>query len=431
VWQFLHSKNALIFCSLLEEFKTMKIRRICKNCGTTWYPAGLGITSLRTIRNLILIFGTPRGPSAVDLVALQNRDEKKDTTCPNCNYNVYYQEEVAEQPKGQKDKPMTSGEKKGCIGCLFVLGVVGVIGGIVENCMENREKEGNDDAIFKTANSLMQNQNYELVLKVLDSISIGYKKQDEVKKLKHKADSLLSEKNYELGKKLFEEKKFIEALPTLAKVSNKHKNYKEARDMAEVAEALTKVFLLNLFIKEATLSVSSGEFQLRLKSSGVVAFKDFLVAFTTMAKQIKECEGVQNYEFKYLNPDRGDDLKKELKRLTDLARKKMVNYQQKEFPLLRKEFAKTISDNITSIAGIKTEAKGNGNSRLEFTHKAFTDKENIEIIQKLLIDSGMIDSIKNFRFKVIAYKRYKYDEEYTYYEYNTPADGAIISEPIK
>lgn len=367
----------------------------------------------------------------MDLVALQNRDEKKDTTCPNCNYNVYYQEEVAEQPKGQKDKPMTSGEKKGCIGCLFVLGVVGVIGGIVENCMENREKEGNDDAIFKTANSLMQNQNYELVLKVLDSISIGYKKQDEVKKLKHKADSLLSEKNYELGKKLFEEKKFIEALPTLAKVSNKHKNYKEARDMAEVAEALTKVFLLNLFIKEATLSVSSGEFQLRLKSSGVVAFKDFLVAFTTMAKQIKECEGVQNYEFKYLNPDRGDDLKKELKRLTDLARKKMVNYQQKEFPLLRKEFAKTISDNITSIAGIKTEAKGNGNSRLEFTHKAFTDKENIEIIQKLLIDSGMIDSIKNFRFKVIAYKRYKYDEEYTYYEYNTPADGAIISEPIK
>jgi ribosomal protein S27AE len=65
----------------------MKVKRICQNCGSAWYPAGLGIQFLRGIWNAIFVIGT-KG-SAVDVAALKNRDEKKDTTCPRCNYTVY------------------------------------------------------------------------------------------------------------------------------------------------------------------------------------------------------------------------------------------------------------------------------------------------------------------------------------------------------
>jgi len=63
------------------------IKRVCQNCGYAWDPPGFLTIFFRTIWNLILVLGT-KG-SAVDVVALKNRDDKKDTTCPNCNYTVY------------------------------------------------------------------------------------------------------------------------------------------------------------------------------------------------------------------------------------------------------------------------------------------------------------------------------------------------------
>jgi hypothetical protein len=248
-------------------------------------------------------------------------------------------------------------------------------------------------------------------------------------------DSLQSEESYAQAKQLFDEGKFSEALPVLKKVSSKHKEYGEAKNMLafvdEYANASEAMQMLSNYIKSKE---SDKEFQSAMKSAAVAKEKTAILAavafrFEFEANNIQLCEKFQKSEMKYLKPQDRNNLQAELKKLIAPARNKLKNEQRMNFPILRKEYAKSISE-LFWRENIEVEARGNGNTRLEITSGRFASNANKEDFQKDLNEAGVVNVVKLLRFKRIAYKWYKHDDEYTYYQYDTPADDAEVTETL-
>jgi len=286
---------------------------------------------------------------------------------------------------------------------------------------------------YKLGNKLFDEGKYSEVQSILDKISKNYEKYNEAQILKRKADSLLSVKNYGLGKELLDKRNYAEALPVLKKVNSEY--YKEVNDMIVYADNMPKLTeaksQLSAYVQNMELPrVSSKEFQSKLKSSDkpVVELQLVVMQFGVIAESISSyAKSFYKIESKYKSGEI-NNLKKELERLVTQARDKLKNEQRKEFPLLRQEFAKLLHKTGWR-ENIEVKAKGNGNSHLEFTNVMFANNANIDDFQKkLLIDTGVLNNIKLFRFKRVAYKWSKYDDEYTYYSYDTPADYVDVNE---
>ncbi|MDR2594229.1 MAG: hypothetical protein LBC87_05620 [Fibromonadaceae bacterium] len=94
---------------------------------------------------------------------------------------------------------------------------------------------------------------------------------------------------------------------------------------------------------------------------------------------------------------------------------------------MRKEIANFMTG-INSEFQVKSRAKGNRNTTLEFIGTFFANEANIEVHHKMLVDSGMRDKgITSFRFKKIEYKWNERDNGF-YYTYNTYADDVEVNE---
>jgi len=380
----------------------------------------------------------------------------------------------------------------GCLLAFVIIIAIGVIIQCIDESTTKKEKMERDDVSFERASSLLQSsekygyEEYERISNELGIISSSHKKYNEAQILKQKADSLLSEKsyeqgkiffdkgeygmaesilkkvnskhkkyeeakdmiikasnalneqNYKLGEKFFDEGKYAEALPFLKKVNNKYKDYNKVKGMIvnanEVIKITASALLLSDYIQGKenmkVKSVSSSVFQSDLKKLGITALQQYVFYFGATAKAIKECEDFQNYKLEYLNQNARSKLKKDLQRLTTQARNNLRKEQRAEFPLLRKEFAKIINDTSQKSKGIKANVRtsGSGNSHLEYIGVAFANEAIIDEYQKILVEEGVTNFIKLFRFKRVVYKWSEYDREYSYYSYNTPADDVEVNE---
>lgn len=98
--------------------------------------------------------------------------------------------------------------------------------------------------------------------------------------------------------------------------------------------------------------------------------------------------------------------------INNLAKKfktKVEKAQQKEFPILRKEYAKLAKD-LMWEHNIDVTISGNNNTVLTFTGATFANNMNIKETQNT-INKVMLE----FRFKKVQYKWYKGADEFTYY----------------
>ena len=380
------------------------------------------------------------------------------------------------EPKG---KQATTPVAKGCAIVFVVLFVILIIIASIAK----REENAKENASFERASSLLQDSKYEQALNELNSISSNYKKFNEVQILKQKADSLLSEESYELGKKLFDEKNYTEALGVLKKVSanGNHKEYNEAKNMVafienmeneknyelgskllsegkykEAAVALKKVrenykeynevkdmiaFINEMANLEVAMSklkaymsldLSGKGFKTSLNNANNAASKNSIMAthvatFTGTAGIIESCEKYQNFEFKYLEAKTRNKLKADLKNLITQTKNSLRGEQRRDFPLIRREYAKIMEEAVWRN-NIEVKATGSGNSRLEFTGGIFANNANIDDFQNKVLDSDTKAILRMYRFKRVAYRWSKYDNDYTYYQYDTPADDVISSE---
>ncbi|MNQ59569.1 hypothetical protein D3C85_738200 [compost metagenome] len=131
-----------------------------------------------------------------------------------------------------------------------------------------------------------------------------------------------------------------------------------------------------------------------------------LVLFAAWAKTINEALISDNTEVQTL----GKELEKKVK-----------NIQIKEFPILRRAYQKAIHQKLWE-KNIETEVLGKKYKTIQFTGGYFANNGNKSQTQETLSEA-----LKMFRFTKVNYKWYKYDDEYTYYEMDSPNDSELMS----
>jgi hypothetical protein len=112
---------------------------------------------------------------------------------------------------------------------------------------------------------------------------------------------------------------------------------------------------------------------------------------------------------------------KGINRLGKKLRAKVEACQQKEFPVLRREYAR-FAKKVLWEDNIEVSIGGNGNRTLELVGGLFASNRNIKQTQETLGEQ-----FKMFRFKRINYKWSEYDDEYTYYSLETPSDKELYT----
>ncbi len=115
-----------------------------------------------------------------------------------------------------------------------------------------------------------------------------------------------------------------------------------------------------------------------------------------------------------------DSPDEENKKLADQLQKKVTARQVKDFPVLRKNYAKVAAENLWE-SNIYMTTSGANNSIVNLTGGLFASNKNIAETQKTLLDI-----LTQFRFKEIRYRWYKDADEFTYYKLETPKDSDLM-----
>lgn len=126
--------------------------------------------------------------------------------------------------------------------------------------------------------------------------------------------------------------------------------------------------------------------------------------FITWGKMGEKAKSSQNIKIKKL----GQNILNHLKQM-----------QIKEFPKIRSDFSKLIKNKIWEN-DIEVTNYGKDKSTLQFTGGVFAANKNIKEFHLTLLQR-----FRDFRFKRINYKWYKYDDEYTYYTIDSEKDSEI------
>ncbi|MFA5934585.1 MAG: hypothetical protein WC827_01725 [Candidatus Paceibacterota bacterium] len=110
----------------------------------------------------------------------------------------------------------------------------------------------------------------------------------------------------------------------------------------------------------------------------------------------------------------------EVKNLANQLEQKVSQRQIKEFPLMRKTYAKLIG-NLLWEQDISVETLGATNKTIQLTGGIFVANKSKSTIQEQLSKQ-----LRLFRFTTANYKWYEYDETYTYYDMDSYVDSKVI-----
>ncbi len=110
--------------------------------------------------------------------------------------------------------------------------------------------------------------------------------------------------------------------------------------------------------------------------------------------------------------------------LVKKIKKRLPVYQSKEFPILRKAYAK-ISNRLMWEHDIEVSIRGKNSSKLMLVGAAFATNKNIKTISE-----SMREMVNRLRFKELHFKWYSRQDEYTYLTYDTPSDESPVK-PIE
>ncbi len=111
---------------------------------------------------------------------------------------------------------------------------------------------------------------------------------------------------------------------------------------------------------------------------------------------------------------------KDTKKLAGDLESKVVALQTKEFPFMRKEYAKILRDLLWEN-DIDISINGSKNTIINVTGGAFAANKNIQEMQ-----NNIVDRLKEFRFKQSQYRWYKRQDKFQYYTIETPKDNELV-----
>lgn len=245
------------------------------------------------------------------------------------------------------------------------------------SAIENWNRD--DNAIsFGVGNHFMEEERYDMAISSFKDVEVGHENYDEAQRMIKKADSLKVIQSEEL-----EKERLIAA---------------EKEREEEKAD----------FIERLDRELDSKAFKEGLDEDtyrGSIAVLQLEVAlFTSWAKTIEKAEQYEDDEIKR----KGKSLKAKVQKL-----------QVKEFPKMRKEYARILKDKLWE-EDIEVKVKRSDYTTLDFTGAIFARNKNIKEFESTLSEAFRI-----FRFKRVQYRWMKYADEYTYYELDTAKDNEI------
>jgi len=109
----------------------------------------------------------------------------------------------------------------------------------------------------------------------------------------------------------------------------------------------------------------------------------------------------------------------ENKKLAASLKNKVTAIQIKEFPQMRKSYAKAAAEKLWE-SNIYVTTEGATNAIINLTGALFANNKNIADTQRALTDV-----FSQFRFKEVRYRWYKEADEFTYYKLEPPKDSEI------
>ena len=240
-------------------------------------------------------------------------------------------------------------------------------------------------------------------------------------------DNLVDSKvSIEVANKHIREGNYVSAISTLKKIEKSDTLYNTAQLLLTKADSLTSLSdeekkiakdLLAKKYKEEDLLKQKEQLERELKSVNkgvdfstyrgtVDALQLELILFGIYANTIIEGEKSDNQNIKNLAVKLSSKVKK---------------MQIKEFPILRKEYAKVVNK-LMWEHDVDVSASGKNYTNLNFTAGMFAANKNKKDFQEQLKDAP-----KMFRFRQTRYRWYKGEDEYTYYTIYEGKDSDLVT----
>ena len=251
---------------------------------------------------------------------------------------------------------------------LVVIGVLGVITTDEEEVARTR---------IVAANSYIEKKEYDLAKSSLDLIKVENKYYSEAQELLAKVDSLIA---------------ISEEQERLAKLEEERIAAEE--DKVKFKEQLERE------LKSIDEGINFSKYRGSIENIQIE-----LVLFGTWAKNIKEGEESED---------------KEIQALAKKLKSRVIRIQAKEFPLMRKDYAKVVANKMWEN-DIDVSSSGSGHTRINFTGGIFAANKNKQDFQNQLHEI-----LKMLRFQQARYRWYKGQNEYTYWDIKPAKDTDLV-----
>jgi len=237
-------------------------------------------------------------------------------------------------------------------------------------------------------------------------------------------DTIDAKANIESANKYIERGNYSNAISTLEKIEKTDTLYNNAQLLIKKADSLSNLTdeekrIANELKAENTkkeeLLKQKEQLEREIKSidegikfadgNSIEELQMDIIVFASWTKIIKEAEESEETEIKNL----GKKLKAKVSRI-----------QIKEFPNLRKQYAKIVANKMWEN-DIEVSANGTGKKYINFSGGVFAANKNKKDFQ-----TQVQEVLNMFRFKQSRYRWYKGESEYTYYTMYEGKD----SEPV-
>lgn len=235
----------------------------------------------------------------------------------------------------------------------------------------------------------------------------------------------LAKNKIESAQKLISENNFTKVNESLNTIEKENKYYSEAQGLIRKSDSLNTLFIEKKKIEvaktdakkkdeEIVKQIEMIEREISSINKGidfstyrneVSALQMELVLFSAWKSQINAALEFNNTK---------------LNKLAKILKSKVQKIQIKEFPIIRKNYAKVVHNKMWEN-DIEVYSSGTGNRYINLIGGVFAANKNKKTIQ-----SQLNEILTMFRFKQSRYRWYKGEDEYTYYTMYTGKDSELV-----
>ncbi|CAM3330754.1 DUF1761 domain-containing protein [Zobellia roscoffensis] len=235
----------------------------------------------------------------------------------------------------------------------------------------------------------------------------------------------MAKSNIESANKYIKEGKYENAISDLKNIEEDNPLYQEAQELLQKTDSLSKLTEEEkLLAEQAELAKAKEEEKLKQKEqlerelkavNNGVDFSNYretieslqieLVLFSTWGNIINDGEKSEDPE---------------IQKLAKQLKPKVVKMQVKEFPILRKEYAKIVAKKMWEN-DIEVSTSSRGNRHINFSGGVFAANKNKQEFQE-----QVNEVLTMFRFNQSRYRWYKGEDEYTSYTMYEGKDSELM-----